>query len=136
MAGLLLDDVLGQVQHVLGDFDVLDVVKILSVVTLVAGSSAMMCSRLVNTTGAIVNLSSERMVSRYGIGVVADLASGHDVVRTDKIGIVDLAARHELVDLDGAGGLQRDVFEFVQLDLFAGVSVDPSSTGCGCRSSC
>src|ERR1700756_1820887 len=54
-------------------------------------------------------------ISRYrNVGVVADLAVRYDVVGADEVQVVDLAAGHELIDLDGAGRLQRDIFEFVR----------------------
>ena len=57
-------------------------------------------------------------------GVMADLAVGHEVIGPDQIAVVDIGLRHELVDLDGAGGFQRDVVEFVLGDLDIGVGID------------
>ena len=39
----------------------------------------------------------------HGIGVVADLAIRHQIVRPYDIKIVDLRPRHELIDVDRAG---------------------------------
>jgi len=75
--GFCFDDVPGEVEHLLRDLDVLDIVEILGLVAylvwiaqqhagrpLPRASSAMMCSRLVNTTRAMATLSMVRMVSR------------------------------------------------------------------------
>jgi hypothetical protein len=74
---LLVDDVSREIEHVLGDFDVLDIVEILPRIAhlvriaqqrpirpLSSGSSAMMCSRFVSTTRPIATFFISRMVSR------------------------------------------------------------------------
>ncbi len=60
----------------------------------------------------------------HGEGVVPDLAVRTEVVGADNIARVDLVASHELVDLDGTGGLQRDVFELLLGHLDVGVGVN------------
>jgi hypothetical protein len=49
--------------------------------------------------------------------VVTDFTVRYDVVRSHHVKVVDFLARYELVDVNGAGGLQRDVIELVLADL-------------------
>jgi hypothetical protein len=60
----------------------------------------------------------------HGEGVVPDLAVRTEVIGTDIVARIDLLALHELVDVDGARGLQCDVFELFFRHLYEGVGVD------------
>jgi hypothetical protein len=117
--------VLGQVQHVLGDFDVLDLVEILFLaarfvrVAQQRGQEPLL-QRLERddvlpvgqhdaTDGDLVHLADGLLDHREG--VVPDLAVGARIVRPDQIARVDLGLLHELVDLDGASGFKRDLLE-------------------------
>jgi hypothetical protein len=48
---------------------------------------------------------------------VSYLPIGAEVVRPYQVARIDLAAVNEFVDLDGARGLQRDLFELLLGDL-------------------
>jgi hypothetical protein len=56
-------------------------------------------------------------LSDHRKGVVSYLPIGAEVVRPYQVARIDLAAVNEFVDLDGARGLQRDLFELLLGDL-------------------
>ena len=135
---LLVDDVPGEIEHVLGDFDVLDLVEILVFGSDFVGVAQQrphqpLVERLerddVLTVGQhhatdrdLVHLADGFADHREG--VVADLAVGSQVVGTDQIARIDLASVDELVDLDGARRFQRDVLELLLGHLDEGVGVE------------
>ena len=127
---LLSQDVLGELQHILGDGHVREIVE-------VAGGLAHLVG--VEQRGPHEPLApwlqhdhafplrqhhaAERdhglaahSVADDGEGVLADLVVGHKVVRRIEIALVDLRARHEAVDVDRMLALDGDVLELVVLD--------------------
>ena len=129
---------LGEIEHVLGDLDVLDVVEIFLLaahLVRVAQQRAhqALAERLqrddVLAVGQHHAADRDLVHGADGLadhreGVVADLAVGHEIIGADQIAVVDLGLRHELVDLDRVGRFQRDVVELFLADLDVGVGVD------------
>ena len=135
---LLVDDVPGEIEHVLGDFDVLDIVEIFRFGAHFVGipqqrSHQALVERLERDDVLAVGQHhpSDRDLVHLadgfaddGEGVVADLAVRTQVIGTDQIARIDLAAVDELVDLDGPRRFQRDVLELLLRHLDEGVGVD------------
>jgi hypothetical protein len=115
-AGLLIDDMLREVEHILRNFHVLDLVEVFFFVSDFVGYprsvptkplKAMMCSRLVSTTRPIATMFMSRTVSRITAKASCQPCHRDEVVGTDDVARIDLLALHELVDVDGARGLQH-----------------------------
>jgi hypothetical protein len=135
-AGLLLDDVPGEVEHVLGDFDVLDLVEIFGRIAdfvwiAQQGADQPLVHRLQSNDVLAVgqHQASDRDLvhltdglADHREGVVADLAVRTQILGTDQISGIDLAAVDELVDLDGPGRFQRHVLDLFLGDLDEGVA--------------
>jgi hypothetical protein len=43
---------------------------------------------------------------------------------TDRVALIDIGLRYEFIDLDGAGGLKRNVVELLLVNLDVGVGID------------
>ena len=126
-SGFLLHDVLRKVQHILGDFDVLDLVEIfLRIADFVGVAQQRAHQSLIERlqcddmfTAGQHDASDCDLVHRAdGLaddreGVVTHLAVGPQIIGADQIAWIDLVLVDELVDLDRAGRLQRDVLEFL-----------------------
>ena len=105
MPALLVDDVLGEIEHVLGDFDVLDLVEILRLAAHLVGIAQQradqpLLHRLerddVLAVGQhhpadrdLVHLADG--LADHREGVVADLAVRTQIVGTDQVARIDLA---------------------------------------------
>src|SRR5260370_23731824 len=81
-------------------------------------SSAMMCSREVNTTLPMATnalfadgLTDDRK------RLLADLAIRRDIVRIADVEFIDLRLGHKFIDIDGALALNRDGLELFRLQL-------------------
>jgi len=129
MPGLLLDNMTREIEHVLGDLDVLDVVEIIRRIPNFVRVSQQHDHQAVlagfkrdDVFAAGENDAGQRhLVERadgfahHRVGIMADLAIEHDVIRPHQVEVVDFLPRHKLVDLNRAGRFQRDVFELVLL---------------------
>ncbi len=118
-ARLLVDDVPCEVEHVLGDFDVLDLVEVLLLGADLVGvaqqrTDETLLQRLErdNVLAVGENHAADRHLvhladglADYREGVVADLAVWTQIVGADQVARIDLGSVHELIDLDGARGL-------------------------------
>src|SRR5688572_16403581 len=82
------------------------------------GSSAMMCSREVNTTrpSATMSLLFDGFPDD-GERLLPNLAVRDDVVRRVEIKFVDFALRDELFDVDQARAVDRHRFKLLRLEL-------------------
>ncbi|OIQ69600.1 hypothetical protein GALL_487970 [mine drainage metagenome] len=137
-SGLLLDDVLGEIQHIPGDLHVLDVVEILlfaAYLVRVAQQRAhqALAERLQRDDVFAVGqhhapdrdlVHAANGFADHRKGVMTDLAVGYEIIRTDQIADVDIGFRHKFVDLDRVRRFQRDVVEFLLRHLDVGVGVD------------
>ena len=135
MSGLGLDDMDGEIDHVLRDFLVLDGVEIvlfLAHLVRVAQRDAhhALAARL--KRNGVLARGEHHLAQRHhafladgfadhGEGLLSDLAVRNDVIGIAHIEFVDFAARHEFLDLDDVLALQRYGFEFfrLKLDIFA-----------------
>src|SRR4029077_8200844 len=55
---------------------------------------------------------------------VADLAERHAIIGAYEVKVVDLSAGDKLIDLDGAGGFERNIFQFILGNFEVAVFVD------------
>jgi hypothetical protein len=113
VAGLLGHNVPGQIQHVLGDFDILDLVKIL-----VRAADLVRIAQQRSDEPLLQRLERDDVLavrqhhatdrdlvhfadgfSDHGERIVADLAVGAKVIGTDQVARVDLRLFNELVDV-------------------------------------
>src|SRR5262249_31535807 len=135
---LLVHDVLGEIEHVLGDFDVLDLVKIFVLGTDFIGIAQQRADQPLaqrfegdNVLAAGEHYAPNRDHVHVADGladdsesVVAHLAIGTQVIGPDDVPWIDLVALHELVDLNRARRLQRDILELLARHLHIGVGID------------
>ena len=138
VCALLVDDMLGAIEHVLRQFHVLDIIEILGFGSHLVGVAQKHANEalphrfecddvLAASQHYAADCDHVHVADRLpddGIGVVSNLAVRGQIIGTDDVALVDLLALDELVDLDGAGGFQRYVFEFVLCHLDVGVVVD------------
>ena len=137
-SGFLFDDMLGEIQHILGDLHVLDLVEIIPLAAHLVGvtqqrSHQALAERFERDDMLAVGQhhAADRDLVHAPDGfadhrkrIMADLAVGDEIIGTDQIAVVDIGLGHELVDLDGMGRFQRDVVELLLRDLDVGVGVD------------
>src|SRR3954454_17599730 len=131
MGGLGLEDMAGELNHVLGDLRALDVVEELVLVAQFVreaqrGAEQALAERLdrddvlaigeydLGERDAILVLHG---VADHGESIDRGLAVGRDIVGMVEIALVDLVARHETLDVDGVVALDLDRFELLRLDL-------------------
>src|SRR6478735_2785793 len=131
MGGLGLEDMAGELHHVLGDLRTLDVVEELVLVAQFVGEAQRgaeqtLAERLdrddvlavgehdLGERDAILVLHG---VADHGKSIDRGLAVGRDIVGMVEIALVDLVARHKALDVDGVVALDLDRFELLRLDL-------------------
>ena len=83
----------------------------------------MMCSRLVRRRPDRHHVHVADGLADDGERVVPDLPIGNEVIGPDEVARVDARLRHKLVDVDGAGKLERDVFQLILGHLDVGVGI-------------
>jgi hypothetical protein len=130
--------VLGEIKHVLGDFDVLDIVEILRLaahfvrvaqqradeafVKRFEGDDVLAVGEHDPADRDLVHLANG--LADHREGVVADLTVRTQIIGTDQVARIDLRFVHELVDVDRAGGFQGDVLGLFLADLDEGLLVE------------
>ena len=80
-------------------------------------SSAMMCSRDVNTTLPIATMPSLLIASRMTANACWPTSPSGNVVRVVEVQLVNLLLRHELVNLDGALAFNRNRLQLFGIKL-------------------
>ena len=131
LAGHLLDDVLGEIEHLLGQLGVGDLVEIAGrrvhlVGVVQAGGDDALVARLQHQDALAPEQHDAReahhFLGAHGIAddgerFLADAVGGREIVGRVEIQLVDLVARHEALDIDGVVAFELDRLDLVVLDL-------------------
>ena len=135
MSGLGLDDVGGELEHVLRDLFVLDVVEVIRLLAHFVGIAQRHAEQafaagfesddvLARGEGHLAERDHALLADRFADhreGLLADFAVRHHIVRAVEIELVDLFPRDEFVDLDHPLAFDGDRFQLLgsQFEVFA-----------------